>query len=92
MATAARGDVLLAVAAVLVILVAWAVWRARRGGAAAEPFWTQYGGAVPPDEQVRRFDAADVPDKPWAEAYWPPQLCAPRPPPVPGEPRRPPFA
>lgn len=40
-------------------------------------FWTQYGGAIPPDQQARRFDAAEkgVPDEPWALAYWPPQYC-----------------
>jgi hypothetical protein len=64
-----------------------------RGSGSRDPFWTQYGGAVPPDEQARRFDAAEkgVPDMPWAEAYWPPNFCGAVPPPVRGEPRRPPF-
>lgn len=60
---------------------------------ARDRFWTQYGGAIPADEQARRFDAAEkgVPDMAWAEAYWPPEFCGARPPPVPGEPPRPPF-
>lgn len=53
-------------------------------------FWTQYGGAIPADEQARRFDAAEkgVPDMAWAVAYLPPNYCRARPPPVPGEPER----
>jgi hypothetical protein len=67
------------------------------GATRREMFWTRHGGAIPADEQARRFDAAEkgVPDMAWAEAYWPPNYCRPRPnvpdalPPVPGEPRRP---
>lgn len=42
-----------------------------------ESFWTQYGGAVPPCEQVRRFYAAEkgVPDPPWAETHLPRACC-----------------
>lgn len=79
----------LATALLLIVIAILAIWRARRDET-RDTFWTQYGGAVPADEQVRRFDAAEkgVPDMPWAEAYWPPNYCYDRPPPVAGEPPR----
>lgn len=74
---------------VLIIMLCIIAWTAR-GSGSCDPFWTQYGGAIPPDEQARRFDAAEkgVPDMPWAEANWPPNICGAVPPPVRGEPRR----
>jgi hypothetical protein len=82
----------IAAALVLVIIAIIAVPRLLKSRH-SDKFWTQYGGAIPADEQVRRFDAAEkgVPDMAWAEAYWPPNYCRAIPPPVPGEPKRPPF-
>ena len=61
-------------AVVVLILICTAAVRDSKPG---DSFWTQYGGAIPPDEQARRFDAAEkgVPDMAWAEAYWPPNYC-----------------
>ena len=80
-----NGRVAIGLVVLLAILVAVCVagLRAARGAAhgtrSSETFWTEYGGAIPQDEQVRRFDAAEkgVPDEAWAEAYWPPigSLC-----------------
>ena len=69
----------IAVGAVVLIIIIF-VAMGRRDGPPPGPkdsFWTQYGGAIPPAEQARRFDAAGkgVPDTPWAEAYWPPIPC-----------------
>jgi hypothetical protein len=79
--------------AAVVLLIIVMVYYATRPGKGRDSFWTQYGGAIPPDEQGRRFDAAEkgVPDMAWAEAYWPPGFCGAVPPPVAGEPARPPF-
>lgn len=81
-----------AIFAAIVVLILICIY-AVRDSKSRDSFWTQYGGAIPPDEQARRFDAAEkgVPDMAWAEAYWPPNYCRAVPPPVPGEPKRPPF-
>lgn len=81
---------LLAAVILGIIIVLAAMARRVRGDERKSGFWTQYGGAIPADEQVRRYDAAEkgVPDMPWAEAYWPPNYCRARLPPVPGEPER----
>jgi len=66
-----------ALAAIIVIIIVMVIVMTAKPGA-ADKFWTQYGGAIPPDEQARRFDAAEkgVPDMAWAEAYWPPNYCS----------------
>ena len=81
------------IAALVVVIIIIVAICAERGFGPRDTFGTQYGGAVPPDEQARRFDAAEkgVPDMAWAEAYWPPNYCRAVPPPVAGEPPRPPF-
>lgn len=79
---------------VLIVICCFCYSKSGPGGSGfRDRFWTQYGGEVPPDEQVRRVDAAEkgVPDMAWAEAYKPPNFCGARPPPVAGEPARPPF-
>jgi len=77
------------VVAILLLIVFYS--RAITKPKSRDGFWTQYGSAV--EEQVRRVDAAEkgVPDMPWAEAYVPPNFCGAHPPPVKGEPQRPPF-
>lgn len=82
---------IIAVIVVLIILICYI--HTARGANTRNSFWTQYGGAIPPNEQARRFDAAEkgVPDMAWAEAYWPPNFCGAVAPPVRGEPKRPPF-
>jgi hypothetical protein len=89
---------LLAAAAAIILLIAAAALSAALPAAAekerrGDRFWTRLGGGIPPAEQARRFDAAEkgVPDMAWADAYWPPGYCLARPPPVPGEPARPPW-
>lgn len=87
----ARQALVAAVAVILVLLLLFFLGPRNAGGGHDKgSFWTQYGGAIPPDQQARRVDAAEkgVPDMAWAVAYWPPRYCRARPPPVLGEPSR----
>ena len=70
---------LMAALVVLLVLATASLFLSRNlyGGAAKDGFWTQYSGAVPTCQQVRRVDAAEkgVPDEAWALAYLPPNYC-----------------
>ncbi len=73
--TAAVAALAFLVIAIIILLVAG------RGKGRKSSFWTQYGGAIPADEQVRLVDAEGLGEKgveneAWMEAYWPPLYCS----------------
>jgi hypothetical protein len=64
-----------------IILAIIVLLAAGRGKGRKSSFWTQYGGAIPADEQVRLVDAEGLGEKgveneAWMEAYWPPLYCS----------------